>query len=47
MENKTTRAVIVGAFVFFDLEIFVVGVMSLGGLGNIFNKGAVIHAYFP
>ena len=47
MEKKNKRAVIVGAFVFFALVIFVVGVMTLGGQRNIFNKGAVIHAYFP
>ncbi|HET7896411.1 MAG TPA: MlaD family protein [Flavisolibacter sp.] len=47
MEKKNKRAVIVGAFVFFALVIFVVGVMTLGGQRSIFNNGATVHAIFP
>lgn len=46
MEKKNTRAVIVGAFVFAALVIFVLGVMTLGGQKSLFNKGATIHAVF-
>jgi phospholipid/cholesterol/gamma-HCH transport system substrate-binding protein len=46
MEKKNRRAVIVGAFVFAALVIFVLGVMTLGGQKSLFNKGATIHAVF-
>ncbi|GAA4746757.1 MlaD family protein [Flavisolibacter ginsenosidimutans] len=46
MEQKSKRAVIVGAFVFIALVIFVLGVMTLGGQKSLFNKGATIYAYF-
>lgn len=46
MEKKNTRAVVVGAFVFVALVIFVLGVMTLGGQKSLFNKGATIHAVF-
>jgi phospholipid/cholesterol/gamma-HCH transport system substrate-binding protein len=46
MEKKNTRAVIVGAFVFGALLIFVVGIMTLGGQKSLFNKGATVHAVF-
>lgn len=46
MEKKNKRAVIVGAFVFLALVIFVLGVMTLGGQKSIFNKGAIVHAIF-
>ena len=46
MEQKNKRAVIVGAFVFVALVIFVLGVMTLGGQKSLFNKGATINAYF-
>ena len=43
MEKKNKRAVIVGAFVFVALVIFVLGVMTLGGQKSLLNKGATIH----
>src|SRR5829696_2631962 len=46
MEQKTRRSVIVGAFVFLALVIFVLGVMTLGGQKSLFNKGATINAVF-
>lgn len=46
MEKQNKRAVIVGIFVFAALVIFVLGVMTLGGQKNLFNKGATIHAVF-
>lgn len=46
MKKQNTRAVIVGAFVFIALVIFVLGVMTLGGQKSLFNKGATIHAVF-
>jgi phospholipid/cholesterol/gamma-HCH transport system substrate-binding protein len=46
MEKQNKRAVIVGIFVFVALVIFVLGVMTLGGQKNLFNKGATIHAVF-
>ncbi|WP_121353378.1 MlaD family protein [Flavisolibacter nicotianae] len=46
MEKKNKRAVIVGAFVFAALVIFVLGVMTLGGQKSLFNKGATIHTIF-
>ena len=46
MEKKNRRAVIVGAFVFVALVIFVLGVMTLGGQQSLFNKGAAVYAVF-
>lgn len=46
MDKKNTRAVVVGAFVFVALVIFVLGVMTLGGQKSLFNKGATVHAVF-
>jgi phospholipid/cholesterol/gamma-HCH transport system substrate-binding protein len=46
MKKQNRQAVIVGAFVFFALVIFVLGVMTLGGQQSLFNKGATIHAVF-
>lgn len=46
MEKQNKRAVIVGIFVFAALVIFVLGVMTLGGQKDLFNKGATIHAVF-
>lgn len=46
MDKKNTRAVVVGAFVFVALLIFILGVMTLGGQKSLFNKGATIHATF-
>ena len=46
MEKENKRGVIVGAFVFLALVIFVLGVMTLGGQKSLFNKGATIHAKF-
>src|SRR5947209_3709156 len=46
MEQKSKRAVIVGAFVFIALIIFALGVMTLGGQKSLFNKGATVNAYF-
>lgn len=46
MEKKNKRAVIVGAFVFVALIIFVLGVMTLGGQKSLFNKGATVRAVF-
>jgi phospholipid/cholesterol/gamma-HCH transport system substrate-binding protein len=46
MEQQHKRAVIVGAFVFIALVIFVLGVMTLGGQKSLFNKGATINAVF-
>jgi phospholipid/cholesterol/gamma-HCH transport system substrate-binding protein len=46
MEKQNKRTVIVGIFVFAALVIFVLGVMTLGGQKNLFNKGATIHAVF-
>lgn len=46
MEAKNRRAVIVGAFVFIALVIFVLGVMTVGGQQSLFNKGATVNAYF-
>jgi phospholipid/cholesterol/gamma-HCH transport system substrate-binding protein len=46
MEQKSKRAVIVGAFVFIALIIFALGVMTLGGQKSLFNKGATVYAYF-
>ena len=46
MEKGNKRAVIVGAFVFIALVIFALGVMTLGGQKSLFNRGAVINAYF-
>ena len=46
MEKQYKRSVIVGIFVFVALVIFVLGVMTLGGQKNLFNKGASIHAVF-
>jgi phospholipid/cholesterol/gamma-HCH transport system substrate-binding protein len=46
MEKKNKQAVIVGAFVFVALVIFVLAVMTLGGQKSLFNKGAAIHAVF-
>jgi phospholipid/cholesterol/gamma-HCH transport system substrate-binding protein len=47
MESQNKRSVIVGAFVFLALVIFVLGVMTLGGQKSLFNKGATINAVFP
>lgn len=47
MEQQSKRSVIVGAFVFIALVIFVLGVMTLGGQKSLFNKGATINAVFP
>ena len=47
MEQQNKRSVIVGAFVFIALVIFVLGVMTLGGQKSLFNKGAAISAIFP
>lgn len=46
MDKQSRRAVIVGAFVFIALVIFVLGVMTLGGQKSLFNRGAVVNAYF-
>ncbi len=46
MEKKNRQGVIVGAFVFIALVIFVLGVMTLGGQQSLLNKGASIHAIF-
>ena len=46
MEKQSKRAVIVGAFVFLALVIFVLGVMTLGGQKSLFNRGASIKAIF-
>src|SRR4051794_18620794 len=46
MEKQNKRAVVVGAFVFVAMVIFVLGVMTLGGQRSLFNRGAVIHALF-
>ncbi|RYF84425.1 MAG: MCE family protein [Chitinophagaceae bacterium] len=46
MEQQSKRSVIVGAFVFIALVIFVLGVMTLGGQKSLFNKGATINAVF-
>jgi phospholipid/cholesterol/gamma-HCH transport system substrate-binding protein len=46
MEKKNRQGVIVGAFVFLALVIFVLGVMTLGGQQSLLNKGASIHAIF-
>ena len=47
MEQQNKRSVIVGAFVFLALVIFVLAVMTLGGQKSLFNKGATISAIFP
>lgn len=47
MEKQSKRSVIVGAYVFIALVIFVLGVMTLGGQKSLFNKGATINAVFP
>lgn len=46
MEQQNKRSVIVGAFVFLALVIFVLGVMTLGGQKSLFNKGATVNAVF-
>jgi phospholipid/cholesterol/gamma-HCH transport system substrate-binding protein len=46
MEQQNKRSVIVGAFVFLALVIFVLGVMTLGGQKSLFNNGATINAVF-
>src|SRR5688572_24094919 len=46
MEQQNKRSVIVGAFVFIALIIFVLGVMTLGGQKSLFNNAATINAVF-
>src|SRR6476620_15741 len=46
MEQQNKRSVIVGAFVFLALVIFVLGVMTLGGQKSLFNNGATVNAVF-
>jgi len=46
MEQQNKRSVIVGAFVFIALVIFVLGVMTLGGQKSLFNNGATINTIF-
>ena len=46
MEQQNKRSVIVGAFVFIALVIFVLGVMTLGGQKSLFNNGATVNVVF-
>jgi len=46
MEQQNKRSIIVGAFVFLALVIFVLGVMTLGGQKSLFNNAATVNAVF-